>query len=165
MSGTRHDYMKCTLKFVSPVYGAVCTNRFFLVVCIATICPSLSLALGSLHIHVRLHPQSLESRIYGFHPSTLKRLFSVRTFPNFPWSKGIFAVGSRWLAYASNTPLQETPSMVSTAAHIALEAGGSIANGLYKIGMLGSFVNRSINHSLTLTHSLTHSRSLSDGYR
>ena len=49
--------------------------------------------------------------------------------------------------------------MVSTAAHIALEAGGSIANGLYKIGMLGSFVNRSINHSLT------HALSLSDGHR
>jgi hypothetical protein len=77
----------------------------------------------------------MESRIYGFHPNTLKRLISLTTFPNFPYSRGVFALGSRWLAYCSDTAVPESSSMVSSAASMAMEAGGNIANKLYKIGM------------------------------
>jgi hypothetical protein len=93
------------------------------------------------------HGQALEGRIYGYDPVTLTRHFGVDCFPAPSYSRGIYAVSSRWLAYGgikkgSSTDPSRDPygALVANAASIAIDATHGIASGLY---VAGQFVGSS----------------------
>lgn len=62
----------------------------------------------------RLLAVSLSTRIVAFDPTSLSQLFVISCFPNHPrHSDGVVAIGSRWLAFASDRPLAVSSSSTS----------------------------------------------------
>ncbi|GMJ11198.1 homolog of yeast autophagy 18 (ATG18) H [Hibiscus trionum] len=135
-----HNYVH-VLRFRSTVYMVRCSPRI--------------IAVG------------LATQIYCFDPLTLENKFSVLTYPapqaggqgmvGIGIGYGPMAVGPRWLAYASNNPLQSStgrlspqnltpspgvspstsPSSGSLVARYAMESSKQLAAGLINLGDMG----------------------------
>lgn len=74
----------------------------------------------------------LKEHIYGFDSSTMKKVFSLQSYPNTS-PPAVIALGPRWLAYASNQPVPGNRNQ--TASDKIVEAAKGIASNLYSFGM------------------------------
>ncbi|RWR76612.1 autophagy-related protein 18h-like protein isoform X1 [Cinnamomum micranthum f. kanehirae] len=114
----------------------------------------------------RIIAVALAAQIYCFDAITLETKFSVLTYPMLQGGQGVvgvnigygpMAVGPRWLAYASNTPLlsntgrlspqnltpspgvspSTSPSSGNFVARYAMESGKQLAAGIINLGDIG----------------------------